>query len=110
MSELQQRQCGSEPDAKSQTQPKFTPGPWRVDDDVHAHVIDSEYHVIDAGPMCTPAGFSLAGCMTLANAHLIAAAPEMYEALKAICDSIATWDWDKADAFAALAKAEGRVR
>lgn len=45
---------------------------------------------------------------TLANAHLIAAAPDMYEALKDICSNYQRIEFIKAEWLEALAKAEGK--
>lgn len=59
----------------------WTPGPWRLDDVSHAHVIDDDYHVIDAGGYNADTdkleGFSLAGIMSPADAALIAESPAM---------------------------------
>lgn len=67
---------------------KHTPGPWILDDAPnHADVIANDYHFIDAGAGCTgmsKPGFGIAGCMSLADARLIAAAPELLEALQEI--------------------------
>ena len=63
----------------------WTPGPWRVDDEIHQNVVESDYHVIDggAGFHGGPAeGFSAIGFMSVANARLIAAAPNLAEALE----------------------------
>ena len=58
-----------------------TPGPWSLDDAIHDHVKADDYHSIDAGQGFTPQGFGLQGMMSLANARLIAAAPELLAAL-----------------------------
>ena len=85
---------------------KHTPGPWIADgttvmtsDGIYLHVATT--HFLTDRPE--------------ANARLIAAAPEMYEALKALVESL---DWEAKrsgttyagheDARAAIAKAEGR--
>lgn len=67
---------------------KGTPGPWRVSDDDYTfqHVADDFYHQISAG--CgylderEGMGFSLSGPMSIHDASLIAAAPELLEALQ----------------------------
>lgn len=64
---------------------KHTPGPWVVDIGSYIGCTDEHYHSITAG--CgyhvgnQDDGFELSGCMSAANAHLIAAAPELLEAL-----------------------------
>lgn len=81
---------------------KHTPGPWLVDDDRSIVTTDGSYISIQH------------------NADLIAAAPEMYEALREALEAI-SWQWYKGNAFqdndgqpilgriqTALAKAEGR--
>jgi len=93
--------------------PKYTPGPWviRYKDTVYAQsgrfIADCELAPYDARPQ--PPNSTDA-----ANAHLIAAAPAMYAALKAI----QAWSFGQpwpcremkqfTDIDAALAQAEGR--
>lgn len=72
---------------------KHTPGPWRLDTPDMAHVVEHDYHSIKAGvgflaEKPEAAGFGLAGHMTLADARLIAAAPELLEALVACVDAL----------------------
>jgi hypothetical protein len=62
-----------------------TPGPWQVSDALHEGLADTEYHFVRAGDgICGKPyeGFEIAGCMSAEDARLIAAAPEMLEALK----------------------------
>lgn len=58
-----------------------TPGPWRLNDAIHAHVLDDTYHCIDAGcgfhMLPSDKGFGIAGRMALADARLITAAPDL---------------------------------
>lgn len=65
---------------------KHTPGEWYVSDDEHGDIASDEYHFITAGAgLCSPpdyVGFEIAGCMSLADARLIAAAPRLLEALR----------------------------
>ena len=56
--------------------PKFTPGPWED----HKDAVESD-HMLD--PVARVDGRTWEE--TLANARLIAAAPDMYEALHAMC-------------------------
>jgi hypothetical protein len=69
-----------------------TPGPWRLDDPLHSGVLTESYHSIDAGVgyhlegRSRNAGFGLLGLMSTADARLIAAAPDLLEELKSMCD------------------------
>ena len=82
-------------------QPKHTPGPWRVSKDTQS-VVSRDAYICRARMMRMGQG--------VANAHLIAAAPDLLEALKAIvafntplpCGLLE-------EARAAIAKAEGRA-
>lgn len=73
---------------------KGTPGPWRVSDDNYTfqHVAHDFYHQISAG--CgylnerEGMGFSLSGPMSIHDANLIAAAPELLEALRQLRDYV----------------------
>lgn len=53
---------------------KHTPGPWNVGPHYKGDVESREGRVCECGPFGSPRSW--------ANAHLIAAAPEMYEALQ----------------------------
>jgi hypothetical protein len=65
---------------------KHTKGPWVVDGKHYRGTLDEHYHAITAG--CgyhlndEDDGFEIAGCISTANARLIAAAPELLEALE----------------------------
>lgn len=72
--------------------PKFTPGPWRIDDG-SIYKEHDDYHGIDAAQGYfsfnhgdEDTGFSLSGYLSIHNARLIAASPELYEALREIAD------------------------
>lgn len=75
-------------DKENKMEHKHTPAPWRLDDAIHGHLIDDGYHFIDAGAGCYAEGdrdgFGIQGCLNLANASLITAAPELLEALEAV--------------------------
>ena len=73
---------------------QFTPGPWRV--------VSMAYNVKN-GPQ-TEFGVVNGDRMNEADAHLITAAPELYEALQWAFDGTPGWP---ALAEAALAKARG---
>ena len=87
---------------------KFTPGPWVVVK--HERFPFQREVKAEDGYICDMEGLSDDDMPTVAaNANLIAAAPEIYEALKNLCNgstAIRADDWDRAEA--ALAKAEGR--
>ena len=87
------------------TQPKHTPGPWAAEiQPVFGHI-----YIRQDPKNWKGMGYKwIADCRDSNDAHLIAAAPDMYEALAQI-----VFDWDgepedMADARAAIAKAEGR--
>jgi hypothetical protein len=84
------------------SEPKFTPGPWAVNQRKDNPEIWWTGGMLIAG---------IVGCaeFDFANAHLVAAAPDLYESLSEI---VALTDrktdiWDKA--HAALAKARGEA-
>ena len=98
------------------TEPKWTKGPWRV-------VVDEEAAQVKGFPCIEAEDYEVVGTEGMygdldtdyANAHLIAAAPDLYEALDWSLRAIATFmddpsrlnDMDKAiTARAALAKAK----
>lgn len=78
-------------------EPKFTPGPWQVDEDFPQDILAGDRRIaVSAFPDAEGS----------ANAHLIAAAPDLYKALKRLDENghtQAIWDF----ALRALAKAEG---
>ncbi len=90
---------------------KFTPGPWSLDrehspDDSYGHW----YHRITAGHGYSENGFRLSGIVNPHDAHLIAAAPDMYEVLSEAMERggvIQMGLYGKA--LAALAKARGET-
>lgn len=89
---------------------EFTPGPWRVERD--GDVVD-EYKLVDWPYLIRAADgtkvCNLVECETSEeDARLIAAAPDLYAALKAILDPDKEGDIDMA--MAAIRKAEGGAR
>ena len=94
----------------------WPPGPWTVIEAVPVAGI-GPMRDVKAGP------YSIACCLAPATAHLIAAAPDLYEALNALvenftdafgaCDACSTLGWDHQDwclippSIAAIAKATG---
>lgn len=102
---------------------KHTPGPWIV---YGRDINTNEVNICQSGITNIAKRLQVANVLPLphyddkqaANARLIAAAPEMYEALKALRDEYArvvntvdcvSHDWNGMyDVDAALAKAEGR--
>lgn len=100
----------------TETETKFTPGPWRLHNGtVHASRPRERYHV----QYNRIASVSLArkdSSEFFANAHLIAAAPDMYEALESLHAEIGKLPADLGnhalvgsvfEAAAALSKARG---
>ena len=84
------------------SEPKWTPGPWIEEEDGLEVRAASNYKMVAA---------TLGSEERLANANLIAAAPELYEALEIICRFSLPKGGDQivafAQAFKALAKARG---
>ncbi len=88
---------------------KHTPGPWKC---IDPHVIRGPKNVVVAKTLDSKEGYEI----KQANAHLIAAAPAMYEALKALVEYLDTQvqagkldDWKHVlVARQALAQAEGK--
>jgi hypothetical protein len=86
-----------------------TPGPWAVEqggDGPGGYWIEA---VNEAKTICGRGAWSNRPAESLANAHLIAAAPELLEALSAVVNR-SPGDWKRwhERASAAIAKAEGR--
>ena len=97
---------------------KWTKGPWTASpgfngqsDDERAAILAMHPHYCEivGGGYPKPEGFSVSGHCGQANAHLIAAAPELYEALRDMCAVGGLDDGTDviAKANAALAKARG---
>jgi hypothetical protein len=94
---------------------QHTPGPWKVKAGTNAVLAGRKQicsHVNAASAL--PVNMLEDQEIAQANARLIAAAPEMLEVLKTLCDmaddgDVACWvaEWDKARA--AIAKATGAV-
>lgn len=94
--------------------PQFTPGPWEINGSDHGFVIATEGHSLAA---VWPESLRGRKFDAKANAFLIAAAPELYEALKWALENIQGMiDEDDIPSFvirdqarAALAKARGEL-
>ena len=72
---------------------KFTPGPWVVSDELRTSINtapteDGTYKHIAMVNWCKYREYSIVGEEHDANAHLIAAAPEMYRALTSACAAV----------------------
>jgi hypothetical protein len=93
-----------------------TPGPWKLDDfgRYDASLLTGDYHAVSAGNGYhadgeNGTGFGLTGFLEMEDARLIAAAPQLLEACKAVLiafernDCI---DWNILSV--AIAKAEGK--
>ena len=88
---------------------KFTPGPWQINGS-HIYTADPERALL--AQVFNP-GERVSDYPLVENARLIAAAPELYEALERIVEnnntiSVIQYD-DRLRARAALAKARGEV-
>lgn len=82
------------------TKTQHTPGPWSQD---NGHIWHGDIHIA-----ALTQNWSDGGTQKLANARLIAAAPDLLAALQAICDGV---NWAHADcrevARAAIKQATG---
>lgn len=88
------------------TEPKFTPGPWKV---IESGVVAEGRFVIARIYLDPLKEENAAIEESVANAHLIAAAPELYEALETclLYGAMTGDDWVIFKAETALAKARG---
>lgn len=101
------------PSAAKNERSEFTPGPWKVSRAFQNNGPD--YFVISTGKWKSPA---IATCDNEADAKLIAAAPELLEALKEINEDLLSLSADELKplgvraalnrTFRAIAKAEGK--
>ncbi len=84
---------------------KFTPGPWRVRFGNIGHV------TAENGALVAKCQRLTSLCNLQANAHLIAAAPDLYEALERVIKIIddSPWCLKLTEERAALAKARGET-
>ena len=99
---------------------QHTPGPWVIADDPTSEGVWIDHPDLKSGEddeICRCLDSTLSGEECLANARLIAAAPELLAALKGMCDAYAgTGECSSANvclsrydkALATVAKAEGR--
>ncbi len=79
---------------------KHTPGPWKC---IDPHVIRGPKNVVVAKTLDSKEGYEI----KQANAHLIAAAPAMYEGLKYLVHLIGEENVP-GDILATIAQAEGK--
>ena len=85
---------------KTAEKASHTPGPWREyapeiwNDDHTALVADENYRTIEAGHgyLHDDIGFAVTGFIRPVDAALLAAAPEMLQALEAIVDALFEFD------------------
>ena len=81
---------------------KHSPGPWRLHGGYKTLVVDNEHElVVDATDYNIHIGEAVA------NAHLIAAAPDMLEMLKEASEYLSGFPSIRELAFNVIAKAEG---
>lgn len=96
---------------------KYTPGPWRLNDNTkywktNIFSITVRKHGVSSSTVANiPARATIPVSEAWANARLISAAPELFEALNTFPQSLdwtdaELWEWSK-KARAALAKATG---
>lgn len=97
-------------------EPKFTPGPWKMSQVYTNALPNDEFYISGEGSMLAKV---LCGGLNYpehhANAHLIAAAPDLYAVCAEIRDAFSYFsEWDLPIGFeerldAALAKARGEA-
>jgi hypothetical protein len=91
--------------------PKFTPGPWELGDEAPLTIYAKDGYAVTG---IADADESEGGRPEedVANAHLIAAAPEMYEALDVAADIIHAAELHKTNpkAYAAIVEALKKAR
>lgn len=93
---------------------KHTPAPWLIAHEIAGEGIWIESSGDEPDEICLVSNATVSADVILANASLIAAAPELLAALKAIVthgEPIYPEDWVrmKAAGLSAIAKAEGRT-
>lgn len=86
---------------------KFTPGPWDKFDLIIGRMIDNRHRYTSIASIYeSEPGYD---GEDKANANLIAAAPDLYEALELVYNQMDYWDVGHDEAREALAKARGEV-
>lgn len=85
---------------------KHTQGPWAVDSSFHLYEKD-KYNIINAGTKFLPGGFSIAGIIKDADAKLIAAAPDLLEALELVVGSMSL---ERVERFDILEKCKAAIQ
>jgi len=91
---------------------KHTPGPWKVEHRGYKYIVSKSRDGYITRDVCRMDGSTMAAFAQEANARLIAAAPELLEALKDALQLLEVYggDFEEAtrnQARAAIAKAEG---
>lgn len=66
---------------------KHTPGPWVLDDRGYKYIVSKSGDGYITRDVCRMDGSTMASVAQTANAHLIAAAPELLEALELLVDN-----------------------
>jgi hypothetical protein len=88
---------------------KHTPGPWKAYNQIGSRILQSWYVGSDTAAVCRVGDGALSPEETVANARLIAAAPELLAALNLIIAAYGNLQSGAIDlARSAIAKAEGR--
>lgn len=94
---------------RNSNKPKHTPGPWSVGEITNPNKLVKSALILSpaGGVIATASNITTAG--TLSNAALIAAAPEMLDALEFILDTWHMDDHSKELAKSAIRKAKGET-
>lgn len=70
------------------TEPKFTPGPWKFDGEESAYYDLPTLNILDKDGDIVAGAVDYIDESSLPNAHLIAAAPDLYNALENVMHEI----------------------
>lgn len=94
---------------------KHTPGPWTLDDRGYKYIVSKSGNGYITRDVCRLDGSTMAALAQEANARLIAAAPELLEALELLVDNpyrdgIESDERLRRIGRAAIAKAKGETR
>lgn len=94
---------------------QHTPGPWTIENHGSTYIISKPGDGYITRDVCRMDGSTMSAFAQKANAHLIAAAPDLLEALQEIISAADGDGWSQLDAGfskarAAIARARGKTK